>query len=575
MYECLGISWLGMCSYDPSNPPVYFSLGDAVAAIAVTLALQSFMKPVYRLRLATRYLNLTRLYALIFVGVGLTVVAATVPSLPFLGSAIWRYSILWEVLATLFFVAAYGAVAITIVRPIRVREKQVERFTNAVANMLTEASEDDHVDIVPDIGSSLPTLVKLASFVEYRGREFSAFEMFSHRAKIRQASYAHSLLRILSDPLFCRSLVKRAPWSVAKMMHDLSHERIHCRNAEPFVQQLAHQAILLDDGILAREIGYLGFGEAPLLSAALFSDDFIVERYNPLGQYFHSDQITPAVVKRYNAAALRCFLTMIKDGYAVRHQVSYDIRSFYEGASLRAAILNDKGDIEHEFLFEMQSAVKNMIDLANKMTAAVSDEEYERMFAADADADERRWRDPLEPLVDIVFEIVSRISNSFDGPDDRFWMLARESIDNAFPPYGAEPDGLTPFQQRLMIRIIDKLNDNMQGFYPSICRVLLATVGPFEKKTGQPNATAFNILRNAMYSKLKEFRNLPEEKREKYLPGNVSYNSDQNALIHTYRSGTQVVTQLAELEIEEPDLLSPELRRPLTEEEREQARRDI
>jgi hypothetical protein len=314
-----------MCSYNPSNPVPYFTLGDAIAAIAVTLALQSFMKPVYRLRLAARFLSLKRLYSLIFAGVGMVIIATLVPNLPFLGEGFWRYPIVWELLATILFVAAYGAIALTIVRPVCVKPKQVEPFTRAVAGILAEATESDHVDLLPDIQLSLPVLMKLAPFVEYRGVEFSAFELFTHRKKIEQASYAHSMLGILSDPLFCQSLIRRAPWAAATLIRQISDAKLYCRAAEPFIQELAHQAILLDEGIMSREVSYQGFGTAPVLSDTLFADQFIVARYDPLQTYFRSEEITPSVLKRFNAAAERCFLTMIGRNHIAHCQAANSI----------------------------------------------------------------------------------------------------------------------------------------------------------------------------------------------------------------------------------------------------------
>lgn len=64
---CLGFEALGRCAYDPSNPQaIYFSLGEAIAALAFTLAVQQLLKPVYRFRLSARYLSLPKLYGLVF-----------------------------------------------------------------------------------------------------------------------------------------------------------------------------------------------------------------------------------------------------------------------------------------------------------------------------------------------------------------------------------------------------------------------------------------------------------------------------------------------------------------------------
>ena len=49
---CFGLELLGMCKYDPQTPSQsYFTIGDAVAALAFTLAVQQFLKPIYQFRI--------------------------------------------------------------------------------------------------------------------------------------------------------------------------------------------------------------------------------------------------------------------------------------------------------------------------------------------------------------------------------------------------------------------------------------------------------------------------------------------------------------------------------------------
>lgn len=56
---CTGIAWLGLCNYDPASPsPNYFMLGNAVTALAFTLTVQNFLKPIYIFRLAIRHVTI-------------------------------------------------------------------------------------------------------------------------------------------------------------------------------------------------------------------------------------------------------------------------------------------------------------------------------------------------------------------------------------------------------------------------------------------------------------------------------------------------------------------------------------
>jgi hypothetical protein len=305
-HACLGIQALGSCAYNPSAPAVvYFSLGEAVTALGFTLAVQQLLKPIYVFRLNARYISLREVYGLVFLGALAALVAALLPNFPRLQSGPLGFPILWEIAGALFCVAAYGAVVIAIISPVRVKAKNTIQFVRASAYLLSQANDQDHVDYSFDLARSLPELIKMSAFVGDLFGPTSAFFDFIHRKELERASYADSLLRIIADPPFCATLVKKCPWQVARLLQELEQKRLHSRGAEQFVRELARQAILADDSMMEREIGYHGFGTVSLLSNSLFSQPFVLRAYDPLGsfRFMGSGHVTAAVLKRFNSAA--------------------------------------------------------------------------------------------------------------------------------------------------------------------------------------------------------------------------------------------------------------------------------
>jgi hypothetical protein len=129
--------------------------------------------------------------------------------------------------------------------------------------------------------------------------------------------------------------------------------------------------------------------------------------------------------------------------------------------------------------------------------------------------------------------------------------------------YGDIPIGLDPLQQRLAMMLIEKLSENMQGFYPSISRVLLTVIGPYERHR-DTRLTAFGILRDAVYNEFLKLKQLYTEKPDVfdgYFPTHVKYNPAVDTLTFTYRSGDPVTTSLADLELGDINLLDPRYRR--------------
>jgi hypothetical protein len=221
-------------------------------------------------------------------------------------------------------------------------------------------------------------------------------------------------------------------------------------------------------------------------------------------------------------------------------------------------------------------SLTNAITLANKLMAAISDDAYERLYVDDF-KDKHKY-DVLGVLVEIVFDGLKSISNRFRGPNDPFWLMAHEAMSRSFQHIREQPDGMTPFQQRLAILIIDGLQDNMNGWYPSISRIVLAALGPYRENAQQPNATAYNILKDAAYIELQKLPELATEHPEKlgdYFPDNVGYDVAKNTLTHTYFGGGTAVTALASLNINPVDVANKALRRRLTDDESKEAEREI
>ena len=87
------------CLYNPAQPSlVYFSVGDAIAALALTLAIQQFLNPIYRFRLRAYGLRIGYLILPVFLGFVFSVIAALLPSLPLSRRYFLEYPIVWEII---------------------------------------------------------------------------------------------------------------------------------------------------------------------------------------------------------------------------------------------------------------------------------------------------------------------------------------------------------------------------------------------------------------------------------------------------------------------------------------------
>lgn len=578
-FHCLGIAALGICSYDPAHPyQSYFTAGSAIAALGFTLAIQQLLKPIYRFRIRAYGLKLVYLPVFVFTGAFCSIIAMLLPNLPIPRGSPLSYPLVWELIGFLLIAAAYVAVAIISLVPARINTFNLNSFSRAAARLLAAANDDDRVAFAEDLltGNNLERLISYAGAWELAERhgatvEFerlrtigaplqitgpppiSAFYLFSHRRELEAATTAAMLLRILSDPDFCAVLVRKCPWLTADFLRTIAERRLHDDQAKSFIQEIAHQAIASEESMLAKETSYKGFASIPVLSQSLFGSWHILHYYQPLD--YISDRpavITGGYVRRLNVAASMMLKTAIKGQEYWHVQYMWGVKNAYEGLSNYWRFLRpEKPSIE--FVVGIRSGIEN---LYKTLTTGLTTSEPERrkgLFILDKKAFPN---DLVEIIASTAAENLMCFANGFKGFEDEGWHVAIGLYLEAFPQ-GDERQGMNPLQQHLALILLEKLSENMEGWYPAISRVLLAVVGPYEKVAGAAQRNAYNLFRDAVYSELKKLPQLHANNPEKFddfLPPNVTYDAKTNSLTHTYRSGNPVSTNLGSLKIPQIDL---------------------
>lgn len=550
MLSCLGLSLEG-CAYDPANTAnVYFTLGDVVAALGVTLIVPQFLKPIYLFRLKVRRISLFTIYGLVFAGTLPIAMTALLPQFPIPRVAIIGHPLFWELLGTLLFVAAYAFLAFGSLRPVTIREGTVERFVRTGAELLAEGNERDCVDFAEDLARNLPFLIRLASFIEDR-REFSAFMEFRYRQEIKNGRYAASFLGIISDHKFCAALVTFSPWLAADIMNVLARERLSSRHAERFVQELALQTILLDQSMMSREVGYGGFSVAPVLSESLFGDHFIAQAYEPFAGIRFGSLGTPtrAMMMRLNAAAELSLRAELGEGSYWSNHNFFHLRDIYEQVFRELSEMKRANSLEIGLSIEAASGIDTLIKIARNHLATLSADRIYDLYRRDADGYDHG--NIIEAVAGLTYKSLEAIANSFDGVNDPLWSHVNGTLHGLFPFYENEPAGMDPLQQRVALKIVAKLKENMEGWFPAMSRVVLAWIGPYGKFRNIKNRSAYVVLVDAAYFELQRMSKLASENPYKlgdFLPATTEYDTEANTLIHTYADGVEAITKLSDIQ---------------------------
>lgn len=583
LYPCFGLEILGMCKYDPRAPsPSYFTIGDAVAALAFTLAVQQFLKPIYRFRIRALGIRLTYVVAAVFVGAFCTVIAAAAPSLAFAHGTIWGHPLFWEIAGGLVIGAAYAIVAALSLRPAVVSNRNIRSFVRSGAELLSEATDEDRLSLAHDIltGENFVKLIDIASeyeranahalMIEFERRKelglemsimgqppVSAFYIFSRRTQLDLAADARYFLDLLSDQDFCRVVATRHSWNFLRAVAQAADRNVTVDAARTFVQTVTWQSILQEDSMLSREDGFEGFAISRSFADSFFGNSKIAESFAPFDGLWtiSARPLNNSVVSRLNLASKILLNAIIEDrGFWSTNSIQ-GIVNIYSNASRNASFERSKNK-NFEWSYTLGRGLSDLSQVIQGQLDSADPRIHDLLFAETLGG----WRnDAIDSVAQIVFEGIESISNDFTGFDDPAWSFAHMLLDDIFPQFKTTHDGLSPFQQAILIKLIDKLKQNMRGFYPTVSCVLIAFVGPFKSNAPPKQGTAFAILRDAVYWELKQLPNLFDKKGLEIadrLPSNVTYDPTERSLTHTYRGGQQVITVLDELPIGAVDLLA-------------------
>ncbi len=151
---------IGQSSYDPASPNrIYFSIGSAVATIALVLAFSQFIRPIVKLKLSVGIFRLTVALAFFFMAIGFVFVAAILPfipgkALPFLG-----YPVFWEILAGAFLLGISVGLIYKVKKPVKFNRRNDKRFLKYCMSIIAKGNEVDMRELAVEIYHSIEEII--------------------------------------------------------------------------------------------------------------------------------------------------------------------------------------------------------------------------------------------------------------------------------------------------------------------------------------------------------------------------------------------------------------------------------
>lgn len=537
---------------------VYFSIGDAVAGLGIFLIIPQFLKPIYFFRLRVIGIGLRTLYAAAGLGFICIVIAALVPLLPNFVPTPIRTPLVWELAGATLYAMCYTALGWVYIFPARVGARSITQYVRAGSNLLASASEEDRVEFAADILANIKKLIRIAD--QPPGTKSKVW-FLTRKAKGEgeTSAYSESFLRLLADPVFCRTLVLRLPWDAARLLKAFSEEKPKTQVGRVFVHQIIREWLLSAEMAGVSDIDWRTFSDAPELADVAFGDTYLNRHYLPWESFSASDftKIDAGLMERIEHAAKLTIEDHVRDRFSYQSYNTARLQENFEILSRQIFLLKKAEPDVTPCANILGRSIKTIVEATRKYCRSAEGADGKALFAS---GDTVSGFSALDSIAELVISVLENTAHEFSGFEDKFWPMAREIWDATLPRFGAQQEGMDALQQRVTLKLIEKTRENMEGWYSPLPRLALAIIGPYAPKGETPERTAFKICRDMFYRELKAYPAFYEkdpERAKTFLPNNVRYDPATSELSHRYSFGQEDRTNLNALDIP-PEALAAE-----------------
>lgn len=539
-FYCLGIKALGLCSYNPAKPNnVYFSVGDAVAAIALLLAFSQLMTPTLKFRLKIGGMAAWVAASLFIAAVMVIFAAAILPNIPGPAVPLLGYPIFWEVTGGVLVFCASLVLFVYSLRAAVFNKNNYKKFFNAALSIIARGSEQDLRALADEVRNSAPAIIEAAyKYESYLARQ--AKGEHKEYAVSEQTEYALALLDLLSDERFCTILVNTASATALDFIQEIIKHGSRDRAGYAFVQQVVKQSFISDNSILHREQDYYGLGHFRTFTKTVFGDyRFIQSAYRPLQAWPYSQEeySTRKNIKKYSTVICTAFEAYFeaKDYWQSPAALYVGVENLAKSAQFRLPRMKDVPEEEiyasevYRTNAEIGNALQKLLMLVVKHERDIPDYEFD-----EATYDQFKDASIYGVLASGIYEFLENLA--MDRAHDEAIRMIAIYLWMAVDPISGEQrtKAIKEIQKRLIIHMKKKMADNLDQFrYPMITRLMISLIGLDEPQEGSTQTRNFALpeLHELLKNKIANAFDMDETKAQHILPNDTKFDLKQGGLV--------------------------------------------
>jgi len=531
------------------NPPIYFSVGEAVAAVGLLFAAYQLKQPHWRIAFDVRW-KTARGISFLVIGAFASVIMATIMAHIIKSSSvtIWQVPVFWEILGGLLFVLA----PVLLLRAARPKglfgdDKSMRLFSVLMREAASNnpANLDAVVDVLKEnLGTILANLRQ--PHYERKTKDFSNKELLAHLI----------VTRVISEPTLTDYVMVSRTDFLEQFISEVNRLGIHGYHSIGIAfGSLIKSGFDIEKSYFYREMNFVGRGIDQSILRHLFEDQRFLNGVRPFDQFSlpYGEQLNLAKVKLF----VKC-LELALRGYLRRPAVYYSGGyphihwGFEKLIEVTSKIITSHKELglDHWYLINGLGAVGHF--LGNYFIWEYVNVHKESDITI-PDADKRvlveRKSYGLYPLsmtfdyVNCLYKFLCEISHLPDGDSMRSYALT--STSEVLSLQNVSPE-LRMIQSRLLELIWKQIRANVdKGHYPAVLPVYLCTVDMWQDSVGSEQKKRYNqtikFLDNTLKPLILSEAKMANDKlmEEVLLPTCIKFNREKDIFEHHMRHGVQ------------------------------------
>lgn len=549
-HYCLGLPELGLCA---ENIESLFSIGDAVAFVAIFLAFYQLSDLRTWMRRSTRWLPERYLFSILRCGVYLVFLAAGLRALGHSSIPVIGYPIIWEIVAGLILVFSGLLLTTWTFKPTRISKRTAASFLRCNQIIITTGQEDDLRKLGDEIRYSLSTIAKqCVAYNQAPGQDRAdATPPVDEFTRV-----CFTLLDAWSDPRFCKALMCWCPGTAIEIFKTLSEHRA-LDSAYALGTELVHQAFSDTSSIVHREGGYSALGRHKLFLKTVYGDLAILRScLNPLDSWHtHIDKdITRNKIERWGDAIDIALRTCIEkhDTFGNAHVIRQGLNTLNGACVFLLADRERKqspgwGDAQST-IHAIDTVFEHVIELVTGIAEDIPEKTTIDSYV------ERNDRSLHGDVARKLYDFYGKVSTSTDHD-----FLHHSTIQSWMMLFPIDKDEMTESLRALQIRVLHHMkkkidhNFNRDGhYYPAITKLLIVHYG-IGAPPQQQQATSCELehwLGTYFHSELKAKFHIMWKKDQKFagdlLPDDTEFDEANVTLRRT-----RLLGRIEELKVEQ------------------------